>query len=58
MGTHVDTRDTRKKVREHDELARRKRATFKQYLRNIEEDLLEDDLGEIQEEDQDADGEE
>lgn len=45
MGNHVDTRDTRRqKVREHDELTRRNRVTFKQYLRHIEEDLLEDDL--------------
>lgn len=41
MGTHIDTRAVRRqKTYEHDELARRKRATFKQYLRHIEEDLL------------------
>jgi len=45
MGDHVDIRGgKRAKVREHDELARRRRATFKQYLRDIEEDFLEEEL--------------
>jgi hypothetical protein len=44
MGTHIDTRTQhRQKTYEHDELTRRKRATFKQYLRHIEEDLLVDE---------------
>jgi hypothetical protein len=44
MGNHVDTRSRKVKVREYDELARRKRATFKQYLRDVEEDFLEEDF--------------
>jgi hypothetical protein len=45
MGSHIDTRDQkRKKVKEHDEFARKRRASFKQYLRDIEEDLLDEDL--------------
>lgn len=55
MGEHIDTRSPKKrKVKEHDELARRRRATFKQYLQQIEEDLLEaeedDDLPTIDQE--------
>jgi hypothetical protein len=42
MGEHIDTRNRKKpKLKEHDELARRRRATFKQYLAQIDEDLLE-----------------
>jgi hypothetical protein len=45
MGEHIDTRNRKKpKLKEHDELARRRRATFKQYLAQIDEDLLEADL--------------
>lgn len=36
-----------KKHRKHDQqddLARRRRASFKQYLRDLEEDLLEDEI--------------
>jgi hypothetical protein len=45
MGEHIDTRaPKRKKVKEHDEAARRRRASFKQYLRQVEEELLEEDL--------------
>lgn len=45
MGTHIDTRTQRRqKVKEHDRAARSRRATFKQYLRQIEEELIEDDL--------------
>ncbi len=45
MGDHIDNRaQKRKKIAEHDEAARKRRASFKQYLRQLEEDLLEDDL--------------
>jgi hypothetical protein len=45
MGDHIDNRATkRKKVKEHDEGARHRRTSFKQYLRQLEEELLEDDL--------------
>jgi hypothetical protein len=48
MGNHIDTRGSRRqKVREGDDLARRRRATFKQYLQQIEEELLEEDLDAI-----------
>jgi hypothetical protein len=43
MGNHIDTRSRRNTVREHDELARKSRTTFKQHLRDIEEELLEDE---------------
>lgn len=44
MGEHVDHRDKRKRaLAEHPE-ARRRRATFKQYLQDIEEELLEAEL--------------
>ena len=45
MGNHVDTRGSqrRHKLREGDEqLARRRRVGFKQYLRDLEEELEED----------------
>lgn len=45
MGDHIDNRaPKRKKVKEHDESARHRRTSFKQYLRQLEEELLEDDL--------------
>jgi len=45
MGDHIDNRaQKRKKVKEHDEAARHRRTSFKQYLRQLEEELLEDDL--------------
>lgn len=45
MGDHIDNRSSkRKKVKEHDEMARRRRTSFKQYLRDLEEELLEDDM--------------
>jgi Lon protease-like protein len=45
MGNHIDVRGSRRqKVRESDPTSRRLRATFKQYLRDLEEDLLEEDL--------------
>lgn len=47
MGQHFDQRaPKRKKVQEHDEAARRRRTSFKQYLRQLEEDMLEDELDE------------
>ncbi len=55
MGNHIDNRaPKRKKVQEHDEAARRRRTSFKQYLRQLEEELLEDDLdAELPDDDQD-----
>jgi hypothetical protein len=45
MGEHIDNRSTtKKKVKEHDMGARRTRVTFKNYLRDLEEELLEDEL--------------
>jgi hypothetical protein len=43
MGEHIDTRATqkRKKLKEHDTNARHARITFKRYLRDLEEELLE-----------------
>lgn len=53
MGDHIDNRATkRKKVKEHDEGARHRRTSFKQYLRQLEEELLEDDLLDDEQEDQ------
>ena len=54
MGNHVDSRGKKGTLREHDEQARHRRATFKQYLRNIEEDLLEDDLADADPIDEDS----
>ncbi len=45
MGEHIDNRGSRKKkVKEHDAGARRTRVTFKNYLRELEEELLEEEL--------------
>jgi len=46
MGEHIDNRaPKRKKVKEHDEGARRRRRTsFKQYLRDLDEEILEQEL--------------
>ena len=44
MGQHIPRDPRRKKVKEHDELARRRRTSFKQYLRDIEEEMLEEEL--------------
>lgn len=46
MGEHIDTRSTvkRKKLKEHDTSARHARITFKRYLRDLEEELLEDEV--------------
>jgi hypothetical protein len=54
MGNHIDTRDKRKKVRENfDDAARRRKASFKQYLRDLEEELLDEELEDQTELDQD-----
>lgn len=45
MGKHIDTRPPRRvRSTDHDSLARRRRATFKQYLQDQEDELLEDEL--------------
>ena len=46
MGEHIDTRGTRRKKTNESEdiLARKRRVTFKNFVRELEEDLLEDDL--------------
>lgn len=47
MGQHIDQRGFKKKtLKERDNLDRRNRASFKQYLRALEEDLEEDLLKE------------
>ena len=58
MGEHIDNRKhgpKRKKAftEGSDPLARRNRVTFKNYLREVEENLLEDELLEIVEDDTD-----
>jgi hypothetical protein len=54
MGEHIDTRSLRRKKTNESEdiLARKRRVTFKNYLREVEEDLLEDDLDEEDVEDE------
>lgn len=48
MGEHIDTRNLRRKkdLKENaaDNLARKRRVTFKNYIRELEEDLLDADL--------------
>ena len=48
MGEHIDTRSLRRKkeLKENaaDNLARKRRVTFKNYIRELEEDLLDADL--------------
>jgi len=46
MGEHIDNRGPRRKKtnESEDDLARKRRVTFKNYIRELEEDLLEDDL--------------
>lgn len=48
MGEHIDTRNLRRKkdLKENaaDNLARKRRVTFKNYIRELEEDLLDQDL--------------
>lgn len=54
MGDHIDNRGSkRKRVKEHDEMARRRRTSFKQYLRDLEEELLEEDMYDNDDYDQD-----
>ena len=45
MGDHVDNRGfNRKKIREHDESARFRRNSFKQYLNELEEQRANEEL--------------
>jgi hypothetical protein len=44
MGEHIDNRGPKKKIKEHNTDARQNRITFKRYLRDLEEDLLDLDL--------------
>lgn len=46
MGEHIDNRAPRRKKTHESEdiLARKRRVTFKNYIRELEEDLLEVDL--------------
>lgn len=45
MGEHIDNRaPKRKKVKEYDEGARHRRTSFKQYLRDLDEEILEQEL--------------
>lgn len=43
MGEHIDIRSPKKvkKLKEHDSNARQARVSFKRYLQNLEEELLE-----------------
>lgn len=44
MGTHIDTRQRKKQKRaDFDKEARKQRASFKQYLRELDEELLEEE---------------
>jgi hypothetical protein len=51
MGSHVDTRSRKKKDKVFDEGARKRRASFKQYLRDLEEELLEEELDDLKDDD-------
>ena len=45
MGEHIDNRiSKKKKLKEHDTNARQARITFKRYLRELEEELLDEPL--------------
>lgn len=56
MGEHIDTRASkRKKVKEHDEGARHRRTSFKQYLRDLDEEILEQELEDVDDENYDPD---
>lgn len=45
MGEHIDNRGSKKKkLKEHNTDARQNRITFKRYLRDLEEELLDLDL--------------
>lgn len=48
MGTHIPRDNRRKKVKEYDADARHRRTSFKQYLRNIEEEMLEEELAAVE----------
>ena len=49
MGNHIDTRQKSRKQRltNEDISERKRRASFKSYLRQLEEELLEDELDEL-----------
>jgi hypothetical protein len=52
MGEHVDNRKSvkrHKKTYEGDAGKRQQRVSFKNYLRQVEEELLEDDLNSLEE---------
>jgi hypothetical protein len=44
MGEHIDTRNRKKKTKEYNVEARRSRVTFKNYLRTVQEELLEQEM--------------
>ena len=45
MGSHIDTRQKQKQKHTNEDIgARKRRASFKSYLRQLEEDLLEQEL--------------
>lgn len=46
MGEHIDIRSPKKtkKLKEHDSNARQARVSFKRYLQNLEEELLEAEI--------------
>lgn len=47
MGDHIDRKATKRgKQMSEDDLARRRRVSFKNYLREVEESLLEDAIDE------------
>lgn len=55
MGSHVDTRSRgKKKDKVYDDGARKRRASFKQYLRDLEEELLEEELEDLEDDDDDV----
>ena len=62
MGEHIDNRKSGKKQKKKtyegaDELARRRRVSFKSYLREQEEELLEADLDEADDDYEDVNAE-
>lgn len=44
MGHHIPRDTQRQKLKERDEFARRRRTSFKQYLRDLEEEALDEEL--------------
>jgi hypothetical protein len=53
MGEHIYRDPKKKKIKEHDTGARRTRVTFKNYLRALEEELLEEELDATEEQPED-----